>query len=73
MANVLDEYSRFIENTVVNNANLLSQCDPSDNGTEQGLWQSRANLKLNASDFKKALLSNSQEYYLSVEGNKNEN
>lgn len=73
MANVLDEYSRFIENTVVNNANLLSQCDPSDNGTEQGLWQSRTNLKLNASDFKKALLSNSQEYYLSVEGNKNEN
>lgn len=68
MANVLDEYSRFIEATVVKNANLLSQCDPTDNGTEEGLWHSRSALKLNASELRKSLSSGSDEFYLSIEG-----
>ena len=73
MANVLSEYAYFIENTIVNNANLLSQCDPCDNGTDNGLWQSRANLKLDVSELRKALLSGNQEYYLSLEDGNNEN
>lgn len=73
MANVLSEYAYFIENTIVNNANLLSQCDPCDNGTDNGLWQSRANLKLDVSELRKALLSSNQEYYLSLEEGNNEN
>lgn len=72
MANVLDEYSRFIENTVVGNANLLSQCDITDNGTENGLWHSRASLKLDASELRKVLSSGSNEYYLSLEDGSNE-
>ncbi len=72
MANVLDEYSRFIEGTVVENANLLSQCDPTDNGTENGLWHSRAALKLDASELRKTLSSGSEEFYLSIEDGSNE-
>lgn len=72
MANVLDEYSRFIESTITTNANLLSQCDPTDDGTEHGLWQSRANLKLDVSELRKALSSGSQEYYLLVEDGNDE-
>lgn len=72
MANVLDEYSRFIESTITTNANLLSQCDPTDDGTEHGLWQSRANLKLDVSELRKALSSGGQEYYLLVEDGNDE-
>lgn len=72
MANVLDEYSRFIEGTVVENANLLSQCDPTDTGTEEGVWHSRAALKLDASELKKSLSSGSEEFYLSIEDGSNE-
>lgn len=73
MANVLEEYSCFIENSIVSNANLLSQCDLNDNGTAHGIWKSRANLKLNTSKLREALASNTQEYYLSLEDSKNEN
>ncbi len=72
MANVLDEYSRFIENIIVGNANLLSQCDPCDNGTDKGIWHSRASLKLDAGMLRTALSSANQEYYLSLEGDNNE-
>ncbi|MBR5321178.1 MAG: hypothetical protein IKU41_04995 [Clostridia bacterium] len=73
MASLLDEYSRFIEGTVVSNANLLSQCDPNDNGTDDGLWQARAALKLDASELRKSLSSGSEEFYLSIEDGSNEN
>lgn len=72
MANVLEEYSHFIDRTIVANANLLSQCDPTDNGTEKGLWQYRARLKLDASELRKALSSEKGEYYLSIEEGNNE-
>ena len=73
MASVLDEYSRFIENSIASKANLLSQCDPTDNGTEHGVWKSRANLKLDTSKFRERLSFDTQEYYLSLEDSKNEN
>lgn len=72
MANVLDEYSRFIDNVVVNNANLLSQCDLSDDGTEKGIWKTRANLRLDASEFKKSLATSNNTYYLSIEDDSDE-
>lgn len=37
MSTALDEYSHFIEETVTKNAELLAQCDESDNGTEKGV------------------------------------
>lgn len=55
MSTVLGEYSRFIEGTVANNAALLTQCDTTDNGTEEGVWKSRTKLKLDVSDFAKQL------------------
>lgn len=73
MANVLEEYSRFIESTIISNANFLSQCDPNDNGTDIGIWNSRAKLKLDASELRRCFISDNQEYYLSIEGDVNEN
>lgn len=55
MTAVLDEYSRFIETTVGENAALLAQCDISDDGTNEGIWNSRAQLKLDVSEFSKQL------------------
>jgi len=72
MANVLDEYSRFIESTIADKANILSQCDVNDNGTISGLWQSRARLRLDASEIRKHLSSGSEEYYLFIEDGNNE-
>ena len=66
MATVLDEYSRFIEGTIVSNAPLLAQCDISDTGTEDGIWKSRARLKLDVSDFTKQLKSPEKAIYLGV-------
>ena len=73
MAQVLDEYSSFIDETIASNANLLSQCDKSDDGTMFGLWQSRAKLKLDVSELKKSLLSKGNEYYLLIGDENNEN
>lgn len=72
MASVLDEYSRFIENTVVANANLLSQCEPNDDGTERGIWATRARLKLDVSDLKKCFCQQKKDYYILLEENTDE-
>lgn len=68
MATVLDEYSYFIDKNIAENANFLAQCDASDNGTNRGLWESRANLKLDASEIKKQLTAKEKTLLLSVEG-----
>lgn len=46
VANVLQEYSRFIQGTIAGNAYMLSQCDMNDNGKLDGIWRSRAELQL---------------------------
>ena len=66
MTAVLDEYSRFIETTVGENATLLAQCDISDDGTTEGIWNSRAQLKLDVSEFAKQLNNPKKTIYLGI-------
>ncbi|MDP2750513.1 MAG: hypothetical protein Q8O89_06805 [Nanoarchaeota archaeon] len=66
MATVLNEYSFFIESTVAKNAGLLAQCDRADTGTENGIWQSRTNLKLDVSEFYKQLNAPDKTVYLGL-------
>ena len=66
MTAVLDEYSRFIETTVGENVTLLAQCDISDDGTTEGIWNSRAQLKLDVSEFAKQLNNPKKTIYLGI-------
>ena len=66
MTAVLGEYSRFIETTVGKNATLLAQCDVSDDGTTEGIWNSRAQLKLDVSEFSKQLNNPKKTIYLGI-------
>ena len=66
MSAVFSEYSYFIESNIVNNASLLAQCDTTDNGTEEGVWNSRATLKLDVSDFTKRLKTPDKTVYLGI-------
>lgn len=66
MARVLEEYSRFIDNDISSKAPLLSQYDINDDGTPNGLWASRSQLKLDTSEISKALNSPQKVLYLSV-------
>jgi len=68
MATVLEGYSHFIEETVVKNASLLAQCDTTDDGTESGVWKSRATLKLEASSLANQLKKPEKTVYLGVMG-----
>lgn len=47
---VLQEYERFITGTIVKNASMLSQCDTRDSGKEDGVWKTRARLRLDMKD-----------------------
>lgn len=47
---VLQEYERFITGTIVRNASMLSQCDTRDSGKEDGVWKTRARLRLDMKD-----------------------
>lgn len=42
MTSVFNEYALFIQNTVVPNAKLLTQCDMNDTGKLDGTWSSRS-------------------------------
>ena len=64
MSLVLDEYSIFIEDTIARNANILAQCDFLDNGTEEGVWKSRARIKLSTSEVVKQLTNTEKVVYL---------
>lgn len=66
MAAVLSEYAHFIEGTVVRNATLLAQYDTADNGTDNGVWKSRAKLKLNVASFIKQLNMKNKTVYLGI-------
>ena len=64
MASVLDEYSYFIENTIKDNVSLLAQCDINDDGSEDGIWKSRAKMELNVSNFTNQIKSKDKVLYL---------
>lgn len=66
MAQVLEEYSYFIDNDVARNALLLSQYDMNDDGTGTGLWASRSQLKLDTAELSRALNSPHKILYLGV-------
>lgn len=71
MANVLQEYSRFIEGTIIKNADMLAQCDPRDDGTKLGVWNRRSNLQLDTSIMMDVLSSGDKIMY--IENRKDEN
>lgn len=66
MARVLEEYSYFIDTNVAKNAVLLSQYDMNDDGTPNGLWASRSQLKLNTAELSKALNNPTKTLYLGI-------
>lgn len=66
MSTVLDEYSHFIDGTIAGNASLLAQCDVLDNGTENGVWKSRAKLKIDVSDLTKQISNSEKVLFLGV-------
>lgn len=66
MARVLEEYSYLIDTVVAKNALLLSQYDMNDDGTQTGLWASRAQLKLDTAGLAKALNAPSKTLYLGI-------
>lgn len=66
MVRVLEEYSHFIDNDVAKNALLLSQYDMNDDGTENGLWASRSQLRLDTTELSKALNNTEKTLYLGV-------
>lgn len=66
MSTVLEEYAHFIEGTIAENASLLAQCDALDNGTEKGIWKSRAKLKLDVAEFTKQIDTSEKVLYLGV-------
>ncbi len=68
MASVLQEYSRFIEGTIVKNAYMLAQCDLNDTGKSDGVWNKRAQLQLNVSNIVKQLSTSEQVLYIESEG-----
>jgi hypothetical protein len=64
MSVVLNEYSRFINQTIKNNADLLSQCDKNDDGTDRGIWHSRKKLQLDTSEIYKKIAEQNKVIYL---------
>lgn len=66
MATTLDEYAHFIESTVGGRAGLLAEYDIADDGADKGLWRSRAALRLDVSEFGKALMAPEKVLYLEM-------
>lgn len=66
MAAALEAYSCLIEQTVGSRAGLLAEFDASDDGTDHGVWRSRAALQLDVSELSKALAAPEKTFYLEV-------
>lgn len=66
MSSVLNNYSNFIENTIAKNSNLLAQCDLNDNGTIEGVWKSRANLKIDKINLNNSIDNLDKTIYLEI-------
>ena len=68
VANVLQQYEKFVKGTIVENAYMLSQCDINDNGTEEGTWRKREQLQLNVSKVVSQLRKPAEVLYINCEG-----
>lgn len=64
MAAALGSYARVLDGTVVKHAGLLAECDASDDGSDQGVWRSRAALRLDVGDIAKRLEAPEKTFYL---------
>lgn len=64
----LAEYEQFINGTIAQNAEMLSQCTAGDTGTISGIWKTRANLRLDISNVTKMLQISDAPLYIECEG-----
>lgn len=72
MTSVFNEYALFIQNTIVPNAKILTQCDVNDTGKIDGTWSSRSLLLNKVTRIVKQLNSPNHELYIGVRGKENE-
>ncbi|WP_273477435.1 hypothetical protein [Faecalicoccus acidiformans] len=72
MTSVFNEYALFIQNTVVSNAKLLTQCDMNDTGKIDGTWSSRSLLLNKVTGIVEQLNSPGNELYIGVGGKEDE-
>lgn len=68
MATVLHEYERFIEGTIVSNAEMLSLCDASEKRKIDGTWKKRARLQLDVGNVVKQLQNPTMVLYIENRG-----
>lgn len=68
MAAVLQEYERFIEGTIVKNAEMLSLCDASQQRKVEGTWKKRAALRLEVGNVVKQLQNPAPVLYIENKG-----
>ncbi|NCC02161.1 MAG: hypothetical protein EOM34_16145 [Clostridia bacterium] len=69
MLTAIDEYGRFVERMIVPYAGKLSELDESNKFIETGTWGTIANTLTGCRELKEQI-SNSNTYYLSMEGSK---
>ena len=72
MTSVFNEYALFIQNTIVPNAKILTQCDVNDTGKIDGTWSSRSLLLNKVTRIVEQLNSPNHELYIGVRGKENE-
>ena len=66
MSAVLQQYSKFIENTISPNSLMLAQLCNDDDGSKYGKWKQRAELQLDVSGLAKALSTDSETIYIGI-------
>lgn len=72
MTSVFNEYALFIQNTIVPNSKLLTQCDMNDTGKIDGTWSSRSLLLNKVTQIVEQLNNPSNELYIGVGGKEDE-
>lgn len=66
MTSVFNEYALFIQNTIVPNAKILTQCDVNDTGKIDGTWSSRSLLLNKVTGVVEQLNCPNHELYIEV-------
>ena len=72
MTSVFNEYALFIQNTIVPNAKILTQCDVNDTGKLDGTWSSRSLLLEKVTKVVNQLNIPGDEMYIEIGEIKNE-
>lgn len=66
MTTVLEDYSFFIETVIASNAEQLAILDPKNKGTNNSIWNTRAKLRIDISNFAKHLSSPNKTLYIGL-------